>query len=351
MSYSNSPSDIYRIYEDDNYRLYIKSDHLHEAAKFKFLEIEVNNTKTVKKGKSEVKYIPVRFKFKYNNKQKIENDCLLFAEGLTCGKHGHEEPILMEMNTQIALGNKHAQDQNIAKQLEENIEKYGNTINENANPDVGQSYGIVRKDKTNVGEMPYHIAHVLFKDSDMNVTLEANASTAEDKTVEYPEFGMYYVNNQKKIDSTFHRQFLEEGYDDSVTMVLVPRNIRLNKNAYARKKVQKSSKLVKKHERPVAKKTVKNHEINNPRIEDTPKPRSRSRSPSNNTDMETNSSTSRSRYPSNVSISRSRSRSKSPSNNTDMETNNSMSRSRSRSRSRSETGFFSKFIKLIGLRR
>lgn len=230
---NRSPNNIFRIYNENKNYIYVKNKHLDKPRSYHFLvEIDPANEPSAKtvSGFTAFRFSTKFKKDKINDKTKIVyNDCLRMAEELTCGIKDYdlEESILMEKNTGIAFGETLKKNKDLANRLE-STGIY--LVNEKANPDVGETYAMVRKGKVAVNENPYHIAHVLFKDKNVNITLEANAG---DPSLEYPQFGMYGNTESAKFD-TFYKAYVEEEYPNSVTLVLVPRDIPDNANAVSK---------------------------------------------------------------------------------------------------------------------
>jgi hypothetical protein len=221
---NRSPNDIFRIYDENKDYLYVHNKHLAKPRSYHFL-VEIDPT-TEPSAKTVSGFTAFRFstkfkKDKFKKKKKIVyNDCLRMAEELTCGIKDYdlEESILMEKNTKTVFGETLQKNKDLANRLE-STGIY--LVNEKANPEVGETYAMVRKGKVAVKENPYHIAHVLFKDKSVNITLEANAG---DPTLKYPQFGMY-GNTASSTFDTFYKAYFEEEYPNSVTLVLVPRDI------------------------------------------------------------------------------------------------------------------------------
>jgi hypothetical protein len=92
-------------------------------------------------------------------------------------------------------------------------------INDNADPKPGETYAIVKTKPVKIGQHPFHIAHVILRDQDVNITLEANAAHLH---LKYPQFYMYSVNPVS--ENTFHKTW-NFMYPDGVTMTLVSRGI------------------------------------------------------------------------------------------------------------------------------
>lgn len=119
-------------------------------------------------------------------------------------------------------------------------------INENANPEIGESYAFVLKKLSHIGEAPYHIAHVLFKDGTTNITLEANAG---DEDATHPKFDMYdtelgseYTFHEITIDN-FHKSYQTEEQKsivkDYITIVLQKRKVKLTTKTMPKKTSKK----------------------------------------------------------------------------------------------------------------
>lgn len=154
--------------------------------------------------------------YKYVSKS-FKNDCLQFAEGLTIDNPSYKgkECILRESNTKMLFGDSDNGNMLIAHLVDA---KY-NKKNERVNPKIGESYAFVLKNIQKVGEAPYHIAHVLFKDGTTNITLEANAGDTKAKT---PNFDMYdtCINS----GATFHDQ-TKYVYAQSYEINKIPMNV------------------------------------------------------------------------------------------------------------------------------
>ena len=136
------------------------------------------------------------------------NDCLILAESLSADIPGYQSTKchFREKNTNLIFGFTDAQNIRISNTPSA-------IQNELANPDVGEAYAIVRR-KIVEGEAPYHIAYVLFKDGNTNITLEADAG---DPDLKYPVFDIYDDNRK-----TFHARF-SKLYHPATTIVLKKR--------------------------------------------------------------------------------------------------------------------------------
>ena len=144
----------------------------------------------------------------YGPKHKLNpNDCLVLAESLAIDTPGYKSPkcVLKEHSTDLVFG--YTDKQNIK------IAKANNAIlNENANPNVGDAYAIVRN-KIIDDEAPYHIAYVIFKDGKTTITMEADSGQPK---LKYPVFDMYDTVDKRK---SFHSRY-SKMYSPATTVVL-----------------------------------------------------------------------------------------------------------------------------------
>ena len=167
------------------------------------------------------------FSEKEGKKYYNENDCLHFAEFLTM-THGVEPeqytcpfPYNYEASALKAKTEDDVSDENIfGMSDEENIDLLTNIpmdqVNNNAIPQPGESYAIVRKEMKNTNM--YHIAFCLYSHNGVNITLEANADNGR---LYLPTFNLYDTNPK---GLTFHNRY-RFVYDNSITIVLKQRNI------------------------------------------------------------------------------------------------------------------------------
>lgn len=150
-----------------------------------------------------------------------ENDCLKFAETLSLItnlskdllhddltdqflKNGENPSVLQTCYTKKTFGDADSEEENIKKIMLNKIPPA--KINDNAVPQVGESYAIVRK-KISSGS-PYHIAFVIYNHEEVNITLEASADQGSEY---YPQFCFYDTNPNGK---TFHYTFSGEKYEE-----------------------------------------------------------------------------------------------------------------------------------------
>ena len=142
------------------------------------------------------------FEFEYaaEFKPDRDNDCLIFAESLSCNMPGYSDEASMfkEKKTGIPFGE--SDEENIRIVSRRNVPD-----DEFANPDIGEAYAIITMididdNASNKMLYPYHIAYVIAKDNGFNITLEANA--ADD--VQKPIFDAYNLTND-----TFYTRYID----------------------------------------------------------------------------------------------------------------------------------------------
>lgn len=158
-----------------------------------------------------------------------ENDCLKFGECMTIANQTGDKRLFNETIQkyegpsvlEVKSVKKSVKQKNFGEDEELNI-KLVNQIedskkNNNAVPENGESYAIVRKEGI-VGFADYHIAFVLYTHQNINITLDASADAGHEY---YPRFAFYDINPS---GLTFHKMFVEH-YTNGETIVLKNRNI------------------------------------------------------------------------------------------------------------------------------
>lgn len=242
-NYNISPSTIYMVHGDYSQHLYVLNEYLEDEDNDvkKYMDEHPGVlVKSPKEFQVEDEYTAFRYGTNFMKKTppiegKVLNDCLRLAEELTCGipQYMADEPVLMEKTTGRIIGQTLGENRQIAIDLESESKPKGRTtrhtkvvkevaaINEDANPKPGESYGMIRKKTAKAEDCPYHIAHVLFRDEQVNITLEANAG---DPNMDYPHFGLYTTDPTDDAEDfiTFHRTW-HKAYKDGVTIVLTSR--------------------------------------------------------------------------------------------------------------------------------
>lgn len=134
--------------------------------------------------KEKVKYIGYQFF------EKMElNDCLHMAESFACNipHYQAKKSIFREKMTNLKFGYSTKQNLKI-------IHEKKAVLNDKANPNIGEAYAIVEKNLKE-DSVPYHIAFVLYKDGNTNITIEADAG---DLSLIFPVFDMYSIEKSKK---------------------------------------------------------------------------------------------------------------------------------------------------------
>jgi hypothetical protein len=240
--------------QNDSKYLYIKTDKIDEILnsnsalsnliKNEFIVLDIlEKTKKLKMVVSGLdmeytynKYIfhrPLIDKRKYskkgvvnsNDKSLNENDCLKFGECMTVMS---QKPDMNRFNTMIqsdtsppVLQYSSLKNKQFGESDELNIELLSkipeSKKNNNAIPENGESYAIVRSEIVEKSA-PYHIAFVLYRHDNINITLEASADAGNEY---YPRFGFYDTNSD---GLTFHNLFSKH-YTNGETVVLKRRNI------------------------------------------------------------------------------------------------------------------------------
>lgn len=148
--------------------------------------------------------------YPYTYAYEFGNDCLQFAESLVTRipTYSGRACQLKDKKTNVLFGVSDAQNERIART---------SAVNEFANPNVGEAYAMVNSDFTASASdkalVPYHIAYVMFKDGNSDITLEADAGR---KKRQAPIFDIY-----KRPARTFHRQ--TTSVENPATVVLTPR--------------------------------------------------------------------------------------------------------------------------------
>lgn len=91
-------------------------------------------------------------------------------------------------------------------------------VGHHADPQPGESYGIIRQHEPKEGESPYHFAPVVARDGRQTITAEQTATTEDGKKRDtYPTMDMYSVGSNK--DSFQARYGRRNGYGtDAITV-------------------------------------------------------------------------------------------------------------------------------------
>jgi hypothetical protein len=153
---------------------------------------------------------PVK-KRKPDTETKNENDCLKFGEAMGIAmRSGEMNYVINHLQTDITdpeVCLRESPDLLFGEGIQKNRRLYekAGPIDNDAVPEPGQSYAIVRrtlkKDKDNNILADYHIAFVIYQDSGINITLEAEANAGREYL---PHFAFYDTNPD---GYTFHRRW------------------------------------------------------------------------------------------------------------------------------------------------
>lgn len=158
--------------------------------------------------------------------RETDNDCLQMAESIASAKAGQtiyfyreDDPQLREIHSKELFGDSYNKNIKIAIDIKS---RFPNSVNDFGNPEIGQVYAQVLAEyehSDNKEHAPYHIATVILKDGDSNITLEANAG---DKTLIRPTFDIYSTIPDSPY--TFHKldigMFNATNPDNIITIVL-----------------------------------------------------------------------------------------------------------------------------------
>jgi hypothetical protein len=169
---------------------------------------------------------------------KNENDCLKFGEAMGIGmRSGEMNYVINHLQTDSTNPEVCLRESPVllfGEGIKKNRELYkkAGPIDNDAVPEPGQSYAIVRRALKKDGDnilADYHIAFVIYQDSGINITLEAEANAGREYL---PHFAFY---DTKPTGYTFHRRWTgylpgdtderkEALYSNGNTIVLQPKS-------------------------------------------------------------------------------------------------------------------------------
>ena len=234
--YYISPSETYIIKKRNQKNLFVKNDHLDDIKEY----MNANPETLIQLQESEIEgYVAFRYSTTFRIQDprlrgKIYNDCLRLGEELTCGIKNYigDESILKEKYTGKEFGKSIDANRKIAIDLDDMSKRTRRStrgrstaqeksldINDYVDPKPGETYAIVKTKPVKIGQHQFHIAHVILRDQNVNITLEANAANLH---LKYPQFYMYSVDPAS--ETTFHKTW-NFMYPDGLTMTLVSRGI------------------------------------------------------------------------------------------------------------------------------
>jgi len=231
-----SPSETYIIKKRDQKYLFVKDDRQDDIMDF----MKSNPETLIQMPDSDIEgYNRFRYSTPFRIQDpalrgKIYNDCLRLGEELTCGIKNYigDESILKEKYTGKEFGKSDDANRKIALELDDmskrtrkstrgksTVKETPIAINDETDPKPGETYAIVKTKAVKSEQHPFHIAHVILRDQNVNITLEANAAYLH---LKYPNFYMYSVDPAS--ETTFHKTW-NFMYPDGVTMSLDSRGI------------------------------------------------------------------------------------------------------------------------------
>lgn len=171
--------------------LFIRTDAVLSGEPLHPFLIEIENINDFLMPPSREEYRAYTFFKRFRSR--AENDCLLFAEGMTINKFPYMDETCQfrEKITGTEFGDSDEKNIEIAGEVRAFRECHGNIKNANisVNPEIGECYVIMVCEYIPNGYIPYHVAYVLFKDGTTNITIEANAGGNNKK----PIFDIYSV--------------------------------------------------------------------------------------------------------------------------------------------------------------
>ena len=243
IGYINKKDEI--IYVDSN-KIYILSKKEDQIIKQnpKFF---LNLSKQRVSSRNENKIFKLYSQYVINGKKinfKKNNDCLLFAEKTAINDYDYigKSSIFKVLNDKSTrrFGVSDKQNISIAKYAKSESNKNKLLFNIYINPEINDAYAIVPNNiYGSEGMCPYHVATVIFKDGDTNITLEADAG----KKMDYPVFDMYSTTQDNMSFFSIHFKTYIQAYRDKDNKVkfALPTMLYLKKDFIDKKKIKKHS--------------------------------------------------------------------------------------------------------------
>jgi len=182
------------------------------------------------------------------NKNKINfkknNDCLLFAEKTAINNYDYTGissvfKVLNDKSTR-RFGVSDKQNTKITKYAKSESIKNNLLFNISINPEINDAYAIVPDNiYMSEGMCPYHVATVIFKDGDTNITIEADAG----KKINSPVFDMYSTKQENMSFYASHYKTYIQSFRDKKNQIKIalPTMLYLKKDFIDNTKIKKSS--------------------------------------------------------------------------------------------------------------
>ena len=196
--YKISDNGIFLLKLPNPNEIYIKSTFIPnvEAQNPEFLKNMILNRQTTRGREKTI--LKDYTKFTLNKQYEIKgekNDCLLFAERISLNdlKYSKSASVFSVDfgKTSKKFGKSDRDNSQIVSYTRNYTVKRDRLHNFTVNPDIGDAYSMVPYDiPLDTRTCPYHVATVIFKDGDTNITIEADAGIKLDK----PIFDMYSVS-------------------------------------------------------------------------------------------------------------------------------------------------------------
>jgi len=233
--YKRSDNQIFLLKLPNPNEIYIKTSFIAnvEAQNPEFFKNMILNRQTTR-GREE-SILKDYTKFSLNKQYEIKgekNDCLLFAERVSLNdlKYNKSASVFsVELGkTSKKFGKSDRDNSQIVSYTRNYGVKRDRLHNFTVNPDIGDAYSMVPYEiPVDSGTCPYHVATVVFKDGDTNITIEADAGIKLDK----PIFDMYSVSLFKYSFFISHvKTYLDTKVDDTgKIMYRVPTVLHLRK--------------------------------------------------------------------------------------------------------------------------
>lgn len=204
------------IYNDTNH-IFILSrvENLIRKQNSNFFDRLTKMRKKFRKEDSIFKYYSEYIITEKETQFKKNNDCLLFAEKTSINDFSYDgkSSIFKVLNDKSSrrFGVSDKQNITITKYAKQTTKKENPFLNILINPEINDAYAIVPDNiYRSEGMCPYHVATVIFKDGNTNITIEADAG----KKMSTPVFDMYSTTQQNMTFYAIHFKTYMQTYRD-----------------------------------------------------------------------------------------------------------------------------------------